>query len=392
MSEPVEPEDGTIPLPTDAKPKKRRRRPPGQGAGPEVLALGFFVAIFLLTIAAFIYVLSDFITDFILALLFAFLAKPMYNRLLPELWNKPWLASTVVCGVIVVIVSIPTSFLIASLSAEAVTAFDATRESMTAARIEESLFGDTTVARTVRRAAELGGVEYTPDSVREFISQVAGALAGFVGQQVNLLLSSVLGAVMHFMIIIIIVFYLLIDGRKLKAYVYRLSPLPVEEEDLLTKQFGSVGRAILFGNGIGSVIQGVIGGLTMAAFGLPSVVLWATVMTIFAFLPLVGIMVVVVPAAIIMALNGHVVAAIAFFSINLVQGLVVENVVKTKLIGSHMKMHNLLIFLSIIGGLAAFGVIGILYGPLVVAMFLTLVRIYETHYESALARRYARRA
>lgn len=379
----TEEEEGEVSTETEPAPE------PDKG-GPEVLAISFFLALFMLTLWAFFYVLFDFVTDFLLAFLFAVLARPLYDKWLPKLWNNSMITSTIVCSIVVVIVLIPTSFLIASLSAEAVTAYDATRESVTLDRVEGFLFGDSSLAQAVQRAADAAGVEYTPSSVKNSIKGVAGAVAAFLGEQVNAVISNVFAVLFHFVMMILILFYLLIDGPKLKRYVFRLSPLPEHEEELITQQFAAVGRAILFGNGIGSLIQGIIGGVTMWAFGMPSAVLWGTVMTIFAFLPLAGIMVVVVPATAYLALNGRYLAAILFFAINLVQALFVENVVKTKLIGSHMKMHNLLIFLSIIGGLSVFGVIGILYGPLVVTMFLTLARLYESHYEQTIGERLSR--
>ncbi|MEQ9501262.1 MAG: AI-2E family transporter [Deltaproteobacteria bacterium] len=371
--------DASLPAPGNAKDE----------GGPESLAISFFLILFLGTIAAFIYVFFDFVTDIILALLFVYLSRPLYQWFMPRL-KKAWLASSLVCVIIVFLVLIPTAFLVGSLSAEAVVAFDRVGESV--AVLEEVLFGDSSIARTVRRAADFAGVEYSPKALRDLATGAAGAAATFLGGQINTILGNVFAILFHFVMMMVMVFYLLIDGGKLKRYIYRLSPLPTHEEELIATQFGSVGRAILFGNGIGSLIQGVIGGLTMAAFGLPSAVLWGTVMTIFAFLPLAGIMVVVIPASVFMALTGRPLAAVAFLVVNTVQALFVENVVKTRLIGSHMKMHNLLIFLSLIGGLSVFGVIGILYGPLVVTMFLTLSRLYETHYEATIGAWFDRRA
>jgi predicted PurR-regulated permease PerM len=108
-------------------------------------------------------------------------------------------------------------------------------------------------------------------------------------------------------------------------------------------------------------------------------------MTIFAFLPLVGISIVVIPAAAYLALEGQWVAAIGFLTFNMAQALLVENVVKTRLIGSQMQMHDLVIFMSIIGGLTVFGIVGLIYGPLFVALFLTLSELFEVDYKTRLA-------
>ncbi|MCB9649179.1 MAG: AI-2E family transporter [Deltaproteobacteria bacterium] len=118
-------------------------------------------------------------------------------------------------------------------------------------------------------------MEYTPDSVRHAISTTAAAVAKAVYTQLNALVSNALAALFHFIIIVLMLFYILMDGRRFKRYLFRLSPLPDEEEELIVTKFADVGRAILFGNGIGSALQGVLGGVAMAVVGLPSPVLGA---------------------------------------------------------------------------------------------------------------------
>jgi predicted PurR-regulated permease PerM len=167
----------------------------------------------------------------------------------------------------------------------------------------------------------------------------------------------------------------------LKRYVFRLSPLPRDEEEMLAQKFKSVGRAIVIGNGVVSIAQGLLGGIAMMIADVPSAVLWATAMTVFAFLPLVGIAAVSVPVAIYLVLSERYLAAILFFSFCTVIALVFDNVIKPKLIGSQIQMHNVLIFLSIFGGIGMFGVLGILYGPLIMALFLTLAELYEQRYK-----------
>lgn len=328
------------------------------------------------------WLLWAFVTDAILAFLFASMLTPRFQRLTRRLGERRWIAAGLVTAALVVIIAVPATFIITSLSVEAAGAYRETRDSVTMERLTEFLFGDNPFATQVRRGARVVGVDYTPESVKTLITNVLGSVASFLYAQINALLSNLVSFLYHFAIMTVLVFYLLLDGERLQKFLFRLSPLPDVEEELLSKKFKDVGRAIVFGNGLGSVIQGVLGGVAMAIAGLPSPVLWGTVMTIFAFLPLVGISVVAVPAAAYLALNGHVGAAIGFIIFCTVMGLVVENVVKTRLIGSHMQMHDLLIFLSILGGLGAFGVLGILYGPLLLVYFLTMTDLYEQHYRA----------
>ena len=350
----------------------------------EGVATAAFVLIFVASIIGFGYVLFGFLTDFILALLFLSLFSPLYKLALDQLKRK-WLASLLVSLVVVFVVAIPTSFVVGSLSAEAADTYAITRQSLSLAKVDDFLFGEGLVASYAKKVASLIGFEYTHDSVREQLSRIAGAVTAFLYNQIQTVLGNVFAVVFHFVIMIVILFYLFIDGARLKSYLYLLSPLPPEEEELIATQFKNVGRATLFGNGVGSLIQGALAGMAMAVAGLPSPVLWGSVASIFAFLPLVGIGIITVPSTIyLIALEKYWTAGI-FFGFCTLVSLFVENVVKTKLIGDQMKMHNLLIFLSIIGGISAFGIIGILYGPLLVMLFLTLVELYQRNYKHRLS-------
>lgn len=350
------------------------------GRGPDKLATVFFFVLFLLALAGLFFLAYPYLTDIILAGAFTVLVLPAHRWLLRKA-KHPLLAASGSVLLIFLLVAGPFTFLVTSLTVEAGSAIEATKDNVTIDKAQEWLFGEGTVASTVRTAADMVGIEYTPDSVKSTLTQVAGTIAKVIYSQANALVSNVLAATFHFLLILLMVFYLLVDGRRLKRFLFRLSPLPDEEEELLITKFADVGRATLVGNGVGSVLQGILGGIAMAVVGLPSPILWGTVMSVFAFLPLVGISVVVIPATAYLALEERFMTALLFFGFCMAEGFFVENVVKTKLIGDHMKMHNMVIFMAIIAGITLFGVLGILYGPLIVALFLALAELYQSHYQ-----------
>lgn len=346
----------------------------------DALAVAFFLTLFTMSLISIAYLFSGFWTDIVLALVFSALARGPYLRLLRAV-GRPYVAATIVSLAIVVLVALPTTYLVITLSDEASTAIEITRHEVSLDRLDALLFGDGWLAERIRSFSTRSGIEITPKSIRDFIASAAGAIATVVYSGANQILANVLSGLFHFMILIAAVFYLLVDGPRFERFVFKLSPLPESHEQLLLAKFGHVGRAILFGNGIGSAIQGILGGIAMTAVGLPSPVLWGVVMTIFAFLPVVGVSVVVIPATTYLFLTGAYAEAIGFMTFCGIMALVVENVVKTRLMGSHIQMHDMLIFLSVIGGIAVFGVLGILYGPLLVTLFLTLAELYETAYK-----------
>ena len=141
-----------------------------------------------------------------------------------------------------------------------------------------------------------------------------------------------------------------------------------------------MGGAILLGNGLGGLIQGTLGGIVFASFGFRSPFLWGVIMAVLAFLPIVGVGAVFLPAALYLILQGRLAAGIFFVVFYVLLSGGIEYLFKPKLVGKRVQMHTLLVFLSIIGGLKLFGILGIIYGPLVVTAFLTLTDIYESSY------------
>ena len=169
-------------------------------------------------------------------------------------------------------------------------------------------------------------------------------------------------------------------AKDLKKFVFELSPLPDDQEQILLNNFNQMNFATLAGNGLGGLLQGMVGGLALWMIGTPSVFLWTVVMTITAFIPLVGISIVTIPAAIITFLKGDEWQAIVFIIVTSLTAVYVENFLKPKFIGNRVKINSLLLLLYLLAGMASFGFMGIFYGPLLGTMFLSLSRLFKTWY------------
>ena len=100
-----------------------------------------------------------------------------------------------------------------------------------------------------------------------------------------------------------------------------------------------------------------------------------------AFLPIVGIGLVLVPAALVLAFKGNMAGAIILTALYGVITIIIEYFMKAKMVGDRVRMHILLAFLGMIGGLSAFGLLGIIYGPLIITAFQTLAEFYLSSYE-----------
>ncbi len=210
-------------------------------------------------------------------------------------------------------------------------------------------------------------------------------LGKFVGfslfEQARYVTSNVFNIVFYFCLMLIVVFYMLLDGDKLKQYLYDLSPLSDEHDKKLFEKFKGMAGAVLIGNGLGGLIQGVASGIVFMGLVLNSPFLWGVIMGFLAFLPIVGIGVILIPTAGILVLKSKITAGIFVIVFYAVLSWGIEYIFKPKVVGDRVSMHPLIVFFSIIGGLKAYGLLGIIYGPLIATLFLTLADIYFSSFQ-----------
>ena len=157
--------------------------------------------------------------------------------------------------------------------------------------------------------------------------------------------------------------------------------MPSRQVEKVIDKFQEMGRAIIIGNGMSGVVQGILGGCGFYLFGLDSPFLWGAVIAFMAFLPIIGASIVFIPAAAILLLQGEVGLGIGFLAYNLSYSSIIEYLIKPRVIGNGMQMNSLLVFIGIIGGIKLFGILGIIYGPLIITIFLTLAEIYRQEYK-----------
>ena len=333
----------------------------------------YFTVVFLISILLLGLVLQPFWQLLILAFLLAGIFRPIYNWL--NKWVSPWMASTLTCVLVALIVFIPLTFCIGALSSEALSVYQLGRDSNMLLKLQQVIQNSKWI--TQGREALLGfGIDFQPSDITEIFSELSKDAGLFIYGKASVWAANIMSFVLQFCFLILMIYFLLIDMDQLIRFITRLSPLPEEQDNLLLKKFLDISGVILVGNGISGVFQGVMGGIFFALLGIKSPVLWAGVMGILAFLPIFGIGLVLIPASALFLLNGSPGQALGTFIFYIVLSFSVEYLLKPKFVGNQVKMHTLLVFLAILGGMSVFGVLGIIYGPLIVTAFQTLSDIY----------------
>lgn len=344
------------------------------------MILWFFLAFFIISMFMLGWLLWPFVSIIIIAAVVTGIFKPVYNYIILKTKIAQTFASLIVCFLIFFILFVPVVFFVGILTKEAYDLYLMGKNAVIADQIKKFIENSQIIEKTNELLSNFG-FQLTGDEFTKSISEVGRIVGLFLFEQTRWAASNILKFLVNFFLMLIVIFYLLIDGDRLISFITDLSPLPKDQDEKLIQKFKDMAGAILIGNGFGGLLQGAIGGIVFWLFGLNSPFLWGVIMAFLAFLPIVGIGAVFVPAAFYLFIKGRIAASIFFVVFYIILSGSIEYIFKPKIVGGRVKMHTLLVFFSIIGGLKLFGILGIIYGPLVVTAFLTLTDIYHSNYQ-----------
>lgn len=339
----------------------------------------FFFVIYILSMLLLGWVLWPFWQLLIFAFLLAGIFRPLYTWLCR--WMSSWLASILTCGLIVLIIFVPLTFCIGALSTETLNLYQFVRDANLLVKLQQFIQNNT-LAQEAQHVLSGWGINFEPTDLSQTLTRFAGTVGLFIYSQASVWAGNIMSFVIQFFILILVVYFLLIEIDRLLQFLMILSPLPTDQNELLLRKFMEISGAILVVNGISGLFQGVLGGFYFALLGLKSPVLWGSVMAVLAFLPIFGIGLVLIPTSVVLLIGGHTGQAVLTFVFYGILSFSVEYILKPKFVGDQVKMHSVLVFLAIIGGMAMFGFLGIIYGPLIVTGFLTLSSLYLNVYRT----------
>lgn len=186
-----------------------------------------------------------------------------------------------------------------------------------------------------------------------------------------------LAAVIQMLVAVFVLFFLLRDARHLRASLRGLSPLTRHEADYLFRRASDSVYATVYATVVTGVLQGATGGLVFWAVGLPAPVLWGVVMTVLAIIPVLGAFMIWVPAAVYLAGEGEWGRAAVVVGWGVMMAGPVCNVVYAWLAGGRMRLHPVPVLVAFVGGLAVFGVSGMVLGPVALAVTVGLIDVWR---------------
>lgn len=314
------------------------------------------------------------------AIILVYVFSPIYNFLNARLISNRYVCSLVVLAVIFVLFSLPLIILLHSLSQQGVQQYTFVKQFVSDPMLLECTNGNTAFCE---QYAALLSVE-DKQVVQDFVKNAFLGIGQRFLTQVFTFLSTLPSKLLDFFVMIFLMFFLFVDGKRLFVTVKNFLPMKLEHEDYLITTLKETTDAVVFGQVSIALLQGVLAGLGFWVLGVQHALLLGAFITLLGVIPFVGPMIVWLPVALYYIISGIQLGETGL----LVRGAIltaygvlvlstVENLLKPKLIGDKAKLHPAMVFLGVIGGLPLFGFIGFFLGPIVLAVLVTLIRIYE---------------
>lgn len=209
-----------------------------------------------------------------------------------------------------------------------------------------------------------------------FLLKNVQQISAFLLNQTSNLLESISTFIVGFFFTLLSLYYLFKDGDHLLKRLKEIVPLPAKESELIIQRFKEMVSATIYGGILIAIIQGILGGLSFWILGLASPIFWGTAMAFLSLIPMGGTALIWGPAAIFLFIQGAFLKGIILLGLGILLIGMVDNFLRPLFVSTRTNIHPLLLFFSVLGGIQAFGMIGLVAGPLIMTLSLTLIGIY----------------
>ncbi|MFY9463099.1 MAG: AI-2E family transporter [Candidatus Sungiibacteriota bacterium] len=325
------------------------------------LLIGIFVLVF--------FIFKPFLYPLILSIVFATVFGPLHKKILAITRERAGLAALLATISVLIVVVVPLAFLGIQIFQEATALASFLTQNGGASGLSRA------ASDTIQELARFSPVtiEFSLD-VNQYLKQGLNWLL----QHLGALFANIAKAMVGVFIFLVALYYLFKDGRKLKMAVIAISPLHNIHDEAILNNLGLAINAIVKGNLVVALVQGILTALGFFIFGVPNPALWGSIAAIAALIPGIGTALVLLPAILYLFFSGEALFAAGMLLWGMTAVGLVDNFLGPKLASRGMRLHPFLILLSILGGIGFFGPLGFLLGPLVLSLLFAFLEIYFT--------------
>ncbi len=214
---------------------------------------------------------------------------------------------------------------------------------------------------------------FSEEAVQESIRNIMKVLL----QEFSARIPNILAAAIDFIFVVFTTFFLLRDGPGILSKGKDYMPFNEAQKERLAGQIKDMIVSTVYGGVVVAIIQGILGGIAYAFIGIEAPVMWGMAMSVMSFVPLVGTFAIWGPTSVYLIIEHNYTQGVGLFLFGIFVISMVDNILRPMIIGSRTKMPTIIILFSVLGGIKLFGAIGLIMGPLITAVFISVVEIFR---------------
>lgn len=328
--------------------------------------IGFFIALSTGVMALVFFIFLPFLSALTVAVSLAILLWPVRVRLMRAFRGQRTFAALTTVVAASILLLIPATLL----------GYELFRES---SRLYAQASSGSASVASLSKAIEGPIRQYYPDFSFD-LGPGAQNVFKWLFDHLGTIFSSTLQTALEAFVAVIAFYYFLKDGERFRRKLMELSPLPDEEDAAILDKLVATINSVLIGTLLVSILQGVLAGIGFAMFGIPDSTLWGSLAAISSLIPGFGTSLVLVPGIVYLFLTGKVVAGLGLTIWSATAVGLVDNLLRPYLVGRGVRIHPLLVLISVLGGIDLFGALGFLIGPVVLSLMFALLDLYFAAY------------
>lgn len=326
-------------------------------------------------------IIQPFVTSLITSMILAYVFYPIYRKTKKKTKNK-LLSASFIIAIIFLMISVPAAFILNSLYYEVVSTVDSTRNKISELGNTDSQ--STGIRGAINSVQEKLGITNIDQKISEAILDAANIISNWSYKLIVALSTSII----DIFIVLFMTFFFLIDGRRFVSYSKKVLPLKEKHQKNFTTTVQNTIKGVIYGVLIVALAQGVLAGIgywIISSFGgISNPILWAMLTTFAATIPTMGTGIIWLPMSLYLIGMG-----IAFNNLQmLIMGVsliiygtivisTVDNLIRPKIIGEKANLHPIIVFIGILGGIQVFGIVGIVIGPVILAIMQAILKLHK---------------
>ncbi|CAA6823222.1 MAG: AI-2E family transporter [uncultured Sulfurovum sp.] len=341
---------------------------------------GFILLLLLTVLVSYIGMIQEFLIALVLAAIFSGLLYPFYLKVLSKVKKKPVLAAASTLLITLFALGLPLATITGIVTSEAIEVSKKARPI-----VKKALDSKLSLSKKMPEWLPFKEkLEPFHDTIVDKISELTSTMGKWLVSSFSSATKGTLGFFMSLFIMLYAMFYFLIHGIKLIDSLTSLLPLSKEDRTEVMNRGLTVTKASLKGILIVGIIQGILIALAFWAIGIKGAAFWGSVVFLLSAIPGLGAPLIWVPATVYLLFTGDTASAIGLSIWGLLVVGLIDNFLRPWIVGSDAKLPDIVILISILGGIITFGAVGIILGPVIAALLDTILNIYKKTFQDQL--------